>query len=99
MVPIISIIFMILLPAFALNRNSKGKPVKRPYLYSCGSFALCAWGIIEQILTIKRRLFAGDIGGIEDTIGAVLIISLITLIAALIINTVLLAASYEENTK
>lgn len=96
MVPIISMTFMIFLPVFALNRVCKNKPVKRPYLYSCGSFAFCVWGIVSQIITIKRRLFNGDIGGIEDTIGAVLIISIMMLIAALIINTMLLAIAYEK---
>jgi len=97
MIPIVSIFVMIALPAFALYRNGRNLPVKRPYIYSCGSFAFCAWGIISQIITIKERLYSGDIGGIEDTIGAVILISIIMLVTAVLLNFIMLGISYEKD--
>ncbi len=97
MIPIVSIFFMIVLPAFALYRNGRNLPLKRPYIYSCGSFAFCAWGIIFQIITIKNRLYSGDIGGIEDTIKAVILISIMMLLIALLLNIFLLGISYERD--
>ncbi len=96
MIPIASIFIMIALPAFVLYRNGRNSPVKRPYIYSCGSFAFCTWGIISQIITIKNRLFSGDIGGIEDTIKAVILISVIMLVIAVLLNLVMLGISYEK---
>jgi len=96
MIPIVSIFFSFGLPIFALYRLGKGKAVKHPYLYSCGSFGFCIWGIIAQIITIKERLFAGDIGGIEDTIGAVILISLVMMILAVLLNALLLGICHKE---
>ncbi len=96
MIPIVSIFIMIALPAFALYKNGRGAPVKRTYIYSCGSFAFCAWGIISQIITIKNRLYSGDIGGIEDTIAAVILISIIMVVIAVLLNLVLLGLSCEK---
>ena len=96
MVPLISIIIMIFLPAFAISKEVRHRPVKRPYLYACGSFLFCIWGIISEIITIKERLFAADIGGIEDTIGAVILICVIMMVIAITINALLLGISYEH---
>lgn len=97
MVPLIHIVFAIGLPAFALWKRGKQSPLKRPYLFSIASFIFCSMGIIAEIQTIKRRLFAGDIGGIEDTIDAVLLICGIFLIITVLINLLLLALSFERN--
>lgn len=98
MVPIGSIFLTIVLPAIVIYRNDRNRPVRRPYLFSVGSFLFCCIAMIQEILTIKRRLLAGDIGGIEDTIGAVLIICIGTLVAAVVLNVLALGLSYEEQT-
>jgi hypothetical protein len=96
MVPIISIILAIALPIFAICRGVKNGCLKRAYLYAIASFVCCAGGIINQIFKIKQRLFAGDIGGIEDTIGAVLIISIASLVIVVILNFLLMNAMNEK---
>lgn len=96
MIPIISIIFAVGLPAVALWQNGK-KYLQRPYLFSVGSFAFCAIAAIAELFTIKRRVFAGDIGGIEDTIGAVIAICIGLVVITLILNLLLLGISYEKN--
>ena len=96
MIPIISIILAIGLPIFAVCRATKIGKLKRAYLYSVGSFVCCAGGIINQIFTIKKRLFAGDTGGIEDTIDAVLIVSIVTLVIVAILNLLLMSAMNAE---
>lgn len=97
MIPVISIFFAIALPLFAVIKNRRNTPFMSPYLFSIASFVFCAAGIIAEIFTIKRRLFAGDIGGIEDTIGAVLIICVILLVVTTVLNLFLLALSYEKD--
>ena len=52
--------------------------------------------MIAEILTIQRRLFAGDIGGIEDTIGAVLMICAVLVAITLVLNLLLLGLSYDD---
>lgn len=96
MIPIVSILLALGLPAFALWRANKGTTWKHPYLFSVGSFAFCAWSIIAEILTIKQRLLAGDIGGIQDTIDAVVMICVILLVFTLVLNVLLLGLTYEE---
>ena len=86
MVPAICILLTLALPAFALWKHGKQTPLRRPYLFSIGSFTFCAIGIIEEIYAIKRRLIAGDIGGIEDTIDAALMLSIGLLVFAVILN-------------
>ena len=62
-----------------------------------GSFACCAWGIISKLTTIKARLLAGDIGGIEDTIDSVIIISIVIVVITVIVNLIALGISFEKN--
>lgn len=97
MLPVISTLFAFALPLFAIIRNQRSSPLKRPYVFSVASFVFCAAGIIAEIFTIKRRLLAGDIGGIEDTIGAVLIICVILLVVTTLLNLFLLTFSYEKD--
>lgn len=96
MIPVVSILLALGLPVFALYRQGKGKTVRRPYLYSCASFVACACGILTEILTIKRRLFAGDIGGIEDTIAAVIVICIMLIVVTSVVNLILMGISYEK---
>ena len=95
MVPIVSILFALGLPVFALWKNGRGS-LRRPYLFSIGSFMFCAIAAIMELLTIKKRMTAGDIGGIEDTIDAVIVICIGLLIFTIILNFLLLGTSYEK---
>ncbi len=95
MIPIISIFFALALPVFALRKLDRTPP-RRPWLYSVGSFCCCTAAAIAELLTVKRRLLAGDIGGIEDTIGAVLALCISLLIAVLVLNLMLLELSCGE---
>lgn len=96
MIPVISILFAIGLPLFALRKQVKEQPLRRPWLFSAGSFLFCTVGILAEIFTIKQRLFAGDIGGIEDTIQAVLTICIVLFVITAALNLPLLAVSYEK---
>lgn len=96
MVPIISILFAIGIPVFTIWKNGK-KRLKRPYLFSIGSFTFCAIAAIMELFTIKSRVTAGDIGGIEDTIDAVIAICIGLLIFTVILNLLLLGISYEKD--
>ena len=94
MIPIISIVVAIGIPAFAIWKNGK-KPLKRPYLFSVISFTFCTIAAIMEL--IKARVTAGDIGGIEDTIGAVIATCIGLLVFTVILNLLLLGISYEKD--
>ncbi len=96
MIPIISIVVAIGIPAFAIWKNGK-KPLKRPYLFSVISFTFCTRAAIMELFTIKARVTAGDIGGIEDTIGAVIATCIGLLVFTVILNLLLLGISYEKD--
>lgn len=93
MVPVFSIIVTLMLPAVVIWKSGK-KPLRKPYLFSVGSFAFCGIALLQEILTIKRRLWAGDLSGLEDTIGAVLVICVVLLIGTALLNWFALALSY-----
>jgi len=94
MIPIFSIIFAFGLPIFGIWRLSKDKPIKAPYLFSIASFIFYGIGMISEIITIKERLLAGDIGGIEDTIGVVIAICIFMLIVTALANLLLLIKAF-----
>ena len=96
MVPLIHSVLVFGFPLYALYKLDIHKPVRHAYVYSILSFASCCWAILTQLTTVKNRLFTGDIGGIEDTIQAVIIISFIILIIACIINLIMLILYYEK---
>jgi len=96
-IPVVPIFLALALPAYAIHRRGKDRPFKRPFLFSIASFACCAWAMIEELFCVRRRLFAGDIGGIEDTIGAVLVICIALLVATTIANVLLLGLAYEKD--
>ena len=93
MVPIISAAMALGLPLFALYREGK-KPLRRPYRFSLFSFLFCAAAELGELLVIKRRVLAHDFGGIEDTIDAVIIICAAVLVAAAVLNYILLRLCY-----
>lgn len=78
---------------FALRRNER-RGFRFLYLFSLGIFAFYASGIIAEMFIIRQSLFSREIGGIEDTIDAVLLISVILLIITMILNLLLLGAAY-----
>lgn len=96
MLPIASIILALGLPAYALWRNGR-KPLRRPYLLSIGSFLFCSVGMITELFAVKQRVAAGDIGGLADTIDAVLMLCVGLLILTVIENALLLGLSYEQD--
>ena len=91
MIPIVSTAMAIGLPLFALYREGK-KPLRRPYLFSLFSLLFCAAAELGEL--IKRRVLAHDFGGIEDTIDAVIIICVVLLVAAAVLNYILLRLCY-----
>ena len=97
MIPVVSIFLALALPAYAIHRQGKGNCPKRPFLFSIASFSCCGWAIIAELFCVRRRLFAGDIGGIEDTIGAVLVVCIALLLATAIANLLLLGLAYEKD--
>ena len=99
MLPIFSIIISIGLPIFAMSKIEKNGITRCPYMFSVVSFIFCSFAMIQEIYTIKHRLLSNDIGGIEDTIGAVLIICVVLLIVTAILNIFLLAIIFDERNK
>lgn len=85
------------LPLFAIWRHGKGNGIKHSQLFVAGSFACCAWGIISQLTTIKARLLAGDVGGIEDTIDAVIIMAVVLTAVTLIADVIALSLTGERD--
>ncbi len=88
-------IITLALPIIGLFLHSKGK-VRRLWTYSLGSFLFFALLCMDELFTIRRRCLSGDFGGIEDTIGAVLLITSAVAIVALVLNAVALAVSHEK---
>ena len=54
----------------------------------------CGAAMLKELYTVRRRLFAGDVGGIEDTIDAVLAICVVLLVVAVLLNLAFLGLSY-----
>lgn len=96
MIPVITPLIAALLPLFVIYRTMKEKPVKRAYLYSVGSFTAALTAVCLEVRTIGARAAAGDFGGIEDTMGAVLIISVGITAVTVLLNALALAAAYGE---
>ena len=74
MIPVITPMIAVLLPVFVLYRCYKERPVKKACLYSVGSFTAALAAVCMEVRTIGIHAAAGDFGGIEDTMTAVLII-------------------------
>lgn len=96
MVPIFTSLIAILLPIFVLYRYQNNRPVKQAYLYSVASFTSALIALCLEVITIRQRLFANDFGGIEDTIGAVLVICIGVSVVTVLLNLLALAAAYGE---
>ena len=72
MIPVVSILLCLGLPVFGLWRLGRGK-MRRPWLIPAGSMLFCGAAMLKELYTVRRRLFAGDVGGIEDTIPKMII--------------------------
>lgn len=96
MVPVFTSIIAFLLPIFVIYHSVKQHPLKRAYLYSVGSFTFALIALCLEVITIRRRVFSGDFGGIEDTIGAVLMICIGITVVTVLLNLLALAAAYAE---
>ena len=68
--------------------------LRNPWLFSLGSFIFYAATVLDELFTIRRRAFSGDFGGIEDTIGAVLLITGALTIAVVLLNALSLGIWY-----
>ncbi len=90
MIPVFSILLAFGLPILAMRECIKMHRLRRTYLFSIGSFVFCAVSIIMELYTIKRRLLSGDIGGIEDTIDAVLSMCVALLVITAVLNLMLI---------
>jgi len=95
-IPIFTSLIAILLPIFILYRYQNNHPVKRAYLYSIGSFTSALIALCLEVITIRRRVFSGDFGGIEDTIGAVLMICIGITVVTVLLNLLALAGAYTD---
>ena len=73
------------------------KNVRNPWLFSVGSFLCFAVVCMDELFTIRRRTFSGDFGGIEDTIGAVLLIVGFVAVATVLLNALMLGIYYAED--
>lgn len=96
MVPVFSSLVAFLLPVFVLFRKIKHCPPKRAYLYSVGSFASALIALCLEVVTVRRRVFSGDFGGIQDTMDAVVILCIAIAIVTTLLNLLALVAVYAE---
>ena len=85
MVPIVTAFIAIALPIYIMNRAEK-RPVRRPWLWSIGSMAAAMTALCQEIFTFWRRSVSGDVSGIMDTAGAVLIICVALTLITLVLN-------------
>ena len=98
MIPIFTPLVAVLLPVFVLYRCYREKPLKKAYLYSVVSFASALTAVCLEVRTIGLRAAAGDFGGIEDTMTAVLIICIGIAVVTVLLNLLALAAAYGNET-
>ena len=75
------------------------RPLRRPWLFSLGSFAACCAGICLELRTLGLRAEHGDISGILDTWQAALKISAGLSIVTLLVNLLFLYAAFSETRK
>lgn len=84
------------LPALVIMRNEK-RPVRRPWLFSLGSFAAALAALCQELWVFCRRAGNGDVSGILDTAGAVLVIGIGISLVCLALNLIALALSYGKD--
>ena len=93
MVPVLMPLLAFGLPALVIMRNEK-RPVRRPWLFSLGSFAAALAALCQELWVFYRRADNGDVSGILDTAGAVLVIGIGISLFCLVLNLIALGLSY-----
>lgn len=84
-------------PAFVCDLEArKGERDQAPAAVRGRELCLLRLGIIAQLTTIKARLAAGDVGGIEDTIDAAIIIAVVLTAVTVIADVIALSLTGEE---
>lgn len=96
MVPVLMPLLAFGLPALVIMRNEK-RPVKRSWLFSLGSFAAALGALCQELWVFCRRADNGDVSGILDTAGAVLVIGIGISLVCLALNLIALALSYGKD--
>lgn len=101
MLPILTPLLAVFLPWGALiwMRKRPERPLRRPWLFSLGSFAACCAAICLELRTLGLRAEHGDISGILDTWRAALTISVGLAVVTLLVNLLFLSAAFSENKK
>lgn len=96
MVPVLMPLLAFGLPAVVIVRNEK-RPLRRPWLFSLGSFAAALAALCQELWVFCRRAGNGDVSGILDTAGAVLVIGIGISLVCLALNLIALALSYGKD--
>lgn len=96
MVPVLMPLLAFGLPALVIMRNEK-RPVRRPWLFSLGSFAAALAALCQELWVFYLRTDKGDVSGILDTTGAVLVIGIGISLVCLALNLIALALSYGKD--
>lgn len=95
MLPLILPLIAFALPLTVIARNEK-RPVGRPWLFSLGSFSAALGALCQELWMFYRRSGAGDVSGILDTAGAVLIIGIGISVVCIVLNLIALGLSYGD---
>ena len=95
MLPVLLPLIAFALPVMVIVRNEK-RPVGRPWLFSLGSFAAALGALCQELWVFSRRAENGDVSGILDTAGAVLVIGIGISLICLVLNLLALGLSYGD---
>lgn len=95
MLPVLLPLIAFALPVMVIVRNEK-RPVGRPWLFSLGSFAAALGALCQELWVFCRRAGNGDVSGILDTAGAVLVIGIGISLICLVLNLIALGLSYGD---
>lgn len=95
MLPVLLPLIAFALPVLVINRSAR-RPVRKPYRYSLASFAAALGALCQEVWVFRQRAQAGDISGICDTAGAVLLLCAVIAAVTLLLNLIALGLSYEE---
>ena len=71
--------------------------MRRPWLFSLGSFAAALAALCQELWVFYLRTDKGDVSGILDTAGAVLVIGIGISLVCLALNLIALALSYGKD--
>ena len=95
MVPVLLPAVAFALPVVIIMRNEK-RPVRRPWLFSLGSFAAALGALCQELWVFYLRADKGDVSGMLDTAGAVLVIGIGISLVCLLLNLIALGLSWGD---